>query len=136
MPRYNVPLVNSGQANLPAALNALKVRRNSNIQLALETDNHAVIKRERDLGAGYIADQVARDMNVNLCDFCWRKYGRWWATCDYKPDWDYRWRTDCSGCSTQMVLCVSFYPEWNFYKIMTESYGRLPETNRKIYFDI
>ncbi len=133
--KYSVPLLNNGTPSLQAQITNLKTRRHKNIDMALQTGLHAIIKPERDLGAGYISDAVAQDGNVNLCDFCWRKYGRWWATCGYRPDWDYRWLTDCMGCSMQMILCVSFYPEWNFYKVLTESYGRMPEPNRKIYFD-
>ena len=136
--RYKVPLLNNGTPNLEAQLKDIKNRsKRSNINYELLTDNLAIIKPERDLGAGYISDSVARNLNVNLCDFCWRKYGRWWAAdnVNYRPDWDIRWSTDCMGCSTHMIQCVSFYPEGNFYKVLTESYGRYPEPNRKIYFD-
>jgi hypothetical protein len=133
--RYNVPLLNQGQPNVATELANLKTRDNSKIMAEIMANSHPVIKPERDLGAGYITDSVARDLNVNLCDFCWRKYERWWATCDYRPDWDTRWRTDCMGCSARMVPCVSFYREDKFYQVLTESYGRMPEPNRKLYFD-
>ncbi len=135
MPKYKVPLLN-GKPNLATELQSLKSRRHSNVSMALETENHCVIKPERDLGAGYISDAVARKRNVNLCDFCWRKYYGFWKSESYRPDWDYRWLTDCMGCSTMMVLCVSFYPEDMFYKVLTENHGRYPEPNRKFYSDI
>ena len=135
MPKFTVPLLNRGKSNPALELANIKTRNSPKINLELVTDEHAIVKPERDLGGGYISDAVAQMHNVNLCDFCWRKYDRWWSRCDYRPDWDLRWQTDCMGCSTRMIPCVSFYPEGNFFKVLTESYGRLPEPNRKIYFD-
>ena len=132
---YTVPLLNKGVPRLQHTLSQVAQKAPSPQEIGRLNDRFAVVKPERVMGAPYISEKVELRRPVNLCPACWRKYGGWWKANDYKPDWGYQWRTNCDGCSIKMILCNSFYPEENFYRIMTEAYGREPNPNKTIYFE-
>jgi hypothetical protein len=132
--QMKIPLLNKGKKNPRAVQEDLKRGHSYKpADIAVINNKYAVVKPERQLGAPHIADRVALRKNVRLCDTCWRRYYGWWRRYEYRPDWSYYWRSNCDGCSMKMILCICMYPEENFYRCLTESFGHVPEPNRKIY---
>ena len=131
--RFVVPLLNGGRRSVKGEFNRLRNTVPSAAQIVAQSNKYAIVKPQRALGGVWIGDKVAHRHPVNLCEFCWRKDYGWWKRCDYKADWDLRWISDCDNCSERTLKCISFYPEENFYKILTSAYGRTPEPNPTIY---
>ena len=91
------------------------------------TKKLALIKPERQLGAVWTSDKVARRKVVLMCESCWRKYSPWWRKAEYQPDWGWRWISDCDGCGTPGVFCSMFLPEENFHQALGPNHGIYPK---------
>lgn len=86
-----------------------------------------VIKPLRMFGACWTSDKVAQRRTVVMCEVCWRKYKGWWKRAEYRPDWGYRYTSDCDGCSTPDCHCTMFAPEETFYQFLGPGHGRQPK---------
>jgi hypothetical protein len=68
----------------------------------------AVIKPQRQLGASWMSDLVAKRSDVSLCEECSRRYAKWHFRYDYDTTWK-RIISDCDGCGG-FLYCILFRP--------------------------
>lgn len=86
-----------------------------------------VSKPERQLGAVWTSDLVARGNAIMMCESCWRRYSGWWRRPGYRPDWGWRVRSACDGCSIPYMDCTLFLPEARFHQVLSANHGRNPK---------
>ena len=80
-------------------------------QLDRQSRHMTVIKPERQLGATWMDNFVARRKSVSLCHNCRNRYGDWYKKYAYLPHTRFKEITDCDGCSSTMIVCTGFWHE-------------------------